>query len=158
VSIRDTYLPILDKYRGKLNTTWDLRRFDVVVRVNTWSGVRAGKGTVTTTDTPLLCNGGRPKVEQVSSRDIIASAGRYQDQDLKVGPMTPPYTDANGNPAGTDITDFEPAVVGSSTEVLYKVNGPGIPPAGDWYTKISSETWENFSYYVVLRKTAAIHA
>ncbi|WP_437767177.1 hypothetical protein WMF27_20545 [Sorangium sp. So ce281] len=160
MSVRTAFLPILDKYRGMLDTVWDLRRYDVVVRINTWTpGTLPGaqgstKGPV---DTPLLVNGGRVKVEQLTQRDIIASGGLYQDQDLKIGPLTPPYTNAQGLPAGTNPTVFDPVISGSNTEVLFKITGPGYP-TGAWFKKIGQELPKaNFAYYLIVRKTAAQH-
>lgn len=159
MSVRDAYLPILDLYRGALNTMWDLRRFDVLVRVNQWEGPLPGHGVTTTTDTALLVNGARPKVEQLASKEVIASGGRYHDQDLRIGPLTPPYPNAQGLPAGVSIDVFDPAYQGPNVEVLFRVTGPGTDAAGDWYRALNlDDVPGNFRYCVVLRKTGATDA
>jgi hypothetical protein len=154
VTIRDAYLPILDLYRGALNTVWDLRRYDVTVRVITWApGSLPGSqgATKAPVDTPLTVHGGgRPKVEQVSQATIIASGGLYQDQDLKIGPLTPAY----GIASGIDPAVFDPAGA-SNTEVLFLLTGPGLPAAGAWYRKVGQEVTGNFRYSLVVRATGA---
>lgn len=158
MSPRTAYLPVLNTYRGLLDTAWDLRQFSVLVRVNTWTGPLAGQGAKATVDTPLVCNGGRVHVVQVTSQDVIASGGLYQDQDLRVGPLTPPYTDATGNPAGTVTTAFDPSPMPATTEVLFQLTGPGIASAGAWYKKVNTNTLANFRYEIVLRATGQAHA
>jgi hypothetical protein len=153
MTIRDQYLALLDKYRGQLNTIWDLRRYDVSVRVNTWAPgtLPGGPGaTKTHVDTPLVVAGGaRPKVEQVSQRDVIASGGVYQDLDLRIGPITP---QSAGFPAGVAPSTFDPAIAGSNVEVLFKITGPGFP-AGAWFKKVGQQLAANFGFYLIVRKT-----
>lgn len=157
MSIRDAYLPILDLYRGALNSVWDLRRFDVTVRVTTYApGTLPGAqgSTKDAVDTPLtVYGGGRPKVEQVSQATIIASGGLYQDQDLRIGPLTPAY----GIASGIDPAVFDPAG-SSNTEVLFLIAGPGLPSGGAWYKKVGQEVTGNFHYSLVVRATGATNA
>ncbi len=149
-TIREAYLPVLDLYRGMLASTWDLRRYDVTVRVNTWSGALVGEGTKTTVNTPLLVNGQRPKVTQVTQKQIIMSHGLYQDQDLMVGPLTPPF--AGG---GTAVIVFDPSNAAPNVELLFVVSGgPGDTDAGgDFYRLVAQEDTHNFRYMIVLRRT-----
>ena len=149
-TVRDAMLPILDGFRGQLDTTYGLRRFDVLVRVVTWSGGQIGAGTKIVTDTPLLVGGGRPKVVHIRTRDVIASGGLYAEEDLRLGPLTPPDSTGAG---GTQIGVFDPPVGASPAEVLFRLTGPGTSPTGDWYRKVSQETWGNFRFSLVLRKT-----
>ena len=74
MTIRDDCLPIFESARVLLADT-GLRRFDVVMRVVTWSGQTAGEGTRTVTDTPLLIQGKRPGVRRMKQEDVIASGG-----------------------------------------------------------------------------------
>lgn len=152
MSIRDAYLPILDTYRGLLNTAWDLRRYDVIVRVSTWTGglLPGDQGsTKSHVDTQLTCNGARVKVDQLSQRDILASGGIYQDQDVKVGPLTP---NAASYPSGITPATFDPAP-GSNVTVLFQITGPAYP-SGAWFQKVGMELLNsNFHYFLVLRKT-----
>jgi hypothetical protein len=156
VSLRDAFLPILDSYRGALDTVYGLRRFDVTVRVTTWApGSLPGSqgSTKVPVDTPLTVNGdARPKVEQLSQRTIIASGGLYQDQDLRIGPLTPSYSVANG----IDPSVFDPAGA-SNVEVLFLLQGPGLPAAGAWFSKVGQEVTANFHYHLVVRAAGAVN-
>jgi hypothetical protein len=150
-TIRERWLPILDLYRAKLDTTWDLRRFSVVLHVTTWSGAAVGEGTAGYVETTLGVNGGaKPKVVQLSQRDILASGGLYQDQDLRVGPLTP-YS--AGFTAGVDPSTFDPAPGGPNVEIRFKLFGPGLGGAAGVYKKVGQEVTGNFGLYLVLRKT-----
>ena len=87
MTFRDDLLDDIDEIReipGELG----LRLFTVEVFRRDWSGERPGLGTGYDTVTSVLVGTYNPKVTQVSSRDIIASAGQYQDQDLRIGPIT----------------------------------------------------------------------
>ena len=159
MSIRDSFLPILDTYRGWLDTGWGLRQYDVVIRVITWKigAVNAAYpgapgATKTAVDTPLTVNGARVKVEQLNQKDIIASGGLYQDQDLKIGPITPAFTE-NALQKGFDPATLDPTTSGAN-EVLFKITGPNFP-TGAWFKKIGQEIVKaNFHYFVILRKNA----
>jgi hypothetical protein len=141
-----------------MDTLWGLRLYDVLVRVTTWAGgtdayanvAGAQGGTATHVDTALTVNGARLKVEQLTQKDIIASGGLYQDQDIKIGPLTP--YDASAYPAGIDPSTFDPAP-NSNMTVLFQVTGPAYP-TGAWFQKVGMELLNsNFHYYLVLRKT-----
>jgi hypothetical protein len=153
-TIRDQYLGLLDNYRGMLGAVWDLRRYDVVLRTTTWAGgVLPGDhgATPTVVETALTCNGQRVKVEQVSQRDIIASGGQYQDQDLRIGPLTP-YS--AGFTAGFDPSVLDPAP-GTNMSVVLLITGPAYP-AGALFRKLSLEMQSgNFRYCMIVRKTGA---
>lgn len=139
-----------------------LRPFDVIVRVITWSGADAsgrsgvGLGTSSYVDTPFLVGGGhRPKVRQVSMRDIIASGGLYHDQDLKVGPVTPAYAGNASQPGGgVAYGTIDPAVSGDPVEIYYRVSGNGLPGAGAWFDKFREFTDHAMNSYFILRRSA----
>lgn len=157
MTVRDAYLPILDVYRGALDDVWGLRRFDVTVRVSTWApGSLPGSqgATKAPVDTPLTVYGGaRPKVELVSQATIIASGGLYQDQDLRIGPLTPAY----GIASGVDPAVFDPSAA-SNVEILFLLVGPGLPAGGAWFKKVGQEVTGNFRYSLVVRATGATNA
>jgi hypothetical protein len=158
MGLREDCLSILDYHRGAMDTVYGLRQYSVTVRVSTWSpGLLPGSqgATKAPVDTPLLCYGnGRPKVEQVSQSTIIASGGLYQDQDLRIGPLTPAYSIASGIAPAV----FDPAAT-SNVEVLFKIVGPGLPAAGAWYKKVGQEvTGNNFRYSIIVRATGATNA
>lgn len=148
---REVFLPVLDLYAGALDTVWGLRRYDVAIVVNTWSGALVGQGTKTQVVTPLVVAGGaRPGVVQLSQRDVLASGGLYQDLDFRIGPLTPV---SPGFPAiGVDPTLFDPAVIGPSTEVLFKLTGPGMPN-GAFFKKVDQNVAGNFGFSITVRKS-----
>lgn len=148
---RDAVLPVLDTFRGLLDTSFGLRRYAVAVVVNTWSGALVGEGTKTQVITSLVVAGGaRPKVEQLTQRDVMASGGLYQDLDFRVGPLTP--VSSSFPSVGVDPSTFDPAPVGANVEVLFTVTGPGMPN-GAFFKKVSQEVARNFRFTLVLRKT-----
>ena len=157
MGIRDGYLSVLDQYRGQLDTLWGLRLYDVLMRVSTWpTGTLPGAqgATKAAVDTPVVVAGGaRPKVEQLVQRDVLASGGLYQDQDLKIGPLTPKSA---GFPAGVDPATFDP-LEGSNVEVLFQLTGPAFP-TGAWFKKIGQQFTGTFGLYLIVRKTGAQNA
>lgn len=151
MALRDELLPVFDDVR-QLMDELGLRKYDVIMRVITWSGDRPGVGAKTVVDTPLTIGGGRRvKVKLISSQAIIASAGKYAEGDYKVGPFTPTF--AGG---GVDPSYFDPIPTGAPTEIFYKLKGPGVPGTpgveeGTWFKKIDQSTDGNFRYDFVLR-------
>lgn len=149
MTIRDTYLALLDGYRGRLNSDWDLRRYDVEHVSTTWAGGLPGDGAASSpVVTPIVVDGDkRPKVAQLSQKDILASGGLYQDQDLRIGPLTPPILGGGGLP----ITVFDPAPVGPSTTVMFRITGPGCE-GGVMYRKVGQDVTGNFRYSIIVRR------
>jgi hypothetical protein len=124
---------------GKLG----LRPFPVLIRVRSWSGARAGLGTATDTDTDLLRVGEKPHVRQLSEREILASGGLYQDQDLELV-LTADY--ATG---GTSLATLEPETNTQPQEIFFKV--------GDhWYKKVSQKVDSAHTYRLTLRKLGKV--
>lgn len=133
-----------------------LRPYSVSIRVRTWSGERAGLGTKTDTDGYInVGDGYRPRVQNLSSADIIASAGLYTDEDLKVT-ITPAYVGACGI-GGHLISDFDVPVNANPTEIFFNIKGAGHPVNGSWYKKISQKTDSVLTYTLIIRKTAEIN-
>lgn len=152
MTVQSNLRRMADRLRGVLPNAFGVREYDVLMRVNTWSGPLAGQGIKSTTETPLLVNGQRCKVEQVSQRDIIASAGLYQDQDVKIGPLTPPFTNLDGSPGGVDRAIIETPLGGAGVEVLFKITGPAYP-TGAWFERVRAELMKgNYHWTLVLRK------
>lgn len=152
MALSDDLLPALDSIRG-IPDTLGLRLYSVSIRVRTWSGSRPGVDSSTSTDANqyFYVDAGthRPRVQQVTQRDIIASGGVYQDQDVKVGPITPPYTGG-----GVDITAFDPNMTASPVEVFFKIEGPGMATGGSWYRKVGQDCSKPLAYYFTLRRVA----
>ena len=145
--LRTNLLPVFNQVR-KLMKTLNFRRHSVMVRTITWSGARVGLGTKTIVDTPIVLDDDNtpPKVTLITSEDIIASGGLYQQGDYLVDKITPAFSGG-----GLEVNDFELPVGSQPTEILYQLIGPEFPE-GAWFKKVSTETYRNFRYSFVLRK------
>ncbi len=155
LSLREALLPVIDQLRG-LPGQLGLRQYTVSVVKREWTGERVGLGYNTDTETPIRVDLGSytPKVQMLSSRDIIASGGLYTDQDLKIGPITPPFVGSTLD--GSAITIFDPTPGDVPTEIFFKITGPGYPTAGAWFKKVAQDVTGNFRYMFTVRKTAEI--
>ena len=152
-TLRDDLLDVVDDIRG-IPGDLGLRLFTVSVIVVTWTGARPGVGSSTTTVTRVKAGLGRfdVKVRNVSQRDAIASGGLYTDQDIEVGPITPPFV---GIDEGNATTELDPPTTTTAREVFYRVTGPGMAStSGDTYEKIGQRVDRSFRYMLTLRKTA----
>lgn len=155
IPLATAILPALDGIRG-IPGILGLNPFTVTIRVRTWTGVRVGLGTKTDTDTVLTvgcacANGLQPvRVKQLSAKDVVASGGLYTDKDYKVGPLTPTYVTG-----GVADSTINPPMNANPTEVLFKMTGPGLPAAGQWFQRIRDEETA-LHKYVFLRAIATI--
>jgi hypothetical protein len=155
VTPRNLLLPVIDKIRG-LPGLFGLRLYSISIVVRTWSGSRPGVDQSTSSDarSPLTVDLTKfnIKVRQLTAREIIASGGDFNDQDLKVGPITPPY---QGSTADNDaISIFDPLPTASATELFFNVQGPGFQrAAGAWFKKISQDVTAPMHYEFVVRHT-----
>jgi hypothetical protein len=125
-----------------------LRRYDVRVRVNSWTGDSIGRGVKTTTDYPLQVRGERVGVRALTQKDVIAG-GLYEDGDYMIGPFPPSFVGGGVEPAY-----FAIPADGTAREVYYKITGPGLE-AGAWFTKIGERLDSAFSYTFTVRKRQA---
>lgn len=155
-TLRDSLLPALDAIRG-IPVVLGLRPHTVSVFQRVYSGTSTGIGNSVDVTTSLRIDLGtfsQLKVRNVTQRDIIASGGLYTDQDVVVGPITPPFT---GSAADNDaISVFDPPPNGSPTEVFFKITGPGYPATGAYFKKIGQRVDQPFRFMLYLRKTAEI--
>lgn len=138
----------LDKVRG-IGGKLGLRPFSVIVRVDRWDGGAPGRGGRIRSRTPLLVNGQPVKVAQVSNQDAVLSAGLYSNQDLRIGPMTPPFRFG-----GVEYATLDPTVSpedGAVAEMLFEVYGPGLPAGGILFERIRDESDSALHLYVVVR-------
>lgn len=161
--LRDNLLPVFDKVARGIPNKLGLRQYDVSLRTISWSGSRPGVGTKTITDVHFSVNQGkagndRPKVTLVSTREIVASGGRYTEGDFRIGPMTPQYTDSQGRTFGTTPDDFQLAIKNSPTEIFFNLKGPGMSDqvGGDWFELVETDFTKNFGYTIVVRKTGIV--
>lgn len=146
MSFLTNILPSLDRIRAGVPGALGLRPFALTVRVRTWSGARPGVGTKADTDTAITNDAGYSyKVTEVTSKDVMLSAGKYTAGMYKVGPLTPPH-------AGGAVTfaKLDPAVTGAATEVLYKLTDPS---GSVWCRKVGVETMHPLHWYLILEST-----
>lgn len=151
-TLRDALLPAVDTIRGIPNAL-GMRLYGVSIVVRTWSGARPGLGVYTDAITPIKLNAGASPttVRQVSQKEIVASGGHYQDQDLKIGPITPPY--AGSLKDDDQILQFDPPVMkGVPTEILFLVTGPNMATSGSHFKKIGQDVSRPYHYSLILRK------
>lgn len=154
-TLRNSLLPAVDIIRG-IPGQLGMRLFTVTITQRSWSGTRAGLGANTDTTTGLKVDLGifQTKVTSITMRDVVASAGLYTDQDMRVGPITPPF--AGSVLDGDAITVFDPAVGANPTEIFFNIVGPGYPAGGAWFKKISQDVSKSYRYTFIVRKTAEI--
>lgn len=125
MSLKDDLLPLIDDLRsipGELG----FRPYSVVIRITTWSGQRAGEGTITSTaDTRLLVGGQNPKVREVRTKDDVVGNTDYANTLWEIGPITPAFPGG-----GYNLSVLNPKNDGSTKTTQYILKGPGLPPNG----------------------------
>jgi hypothetical protein len=155
-TLRASLLPLIDSIRG-LPALMGFRPHILTVRVQQWtSAQRPGPGAHADTNTGIKVDLsiGNVKVRNVTQRDIVASGGIFTDQDVVVGPFTPPYPGSfKDNDA---IAVFDPPVSATPTTVLYNIQGPGYSATGDWFKKIYQRVDQPLHYTLWLRKTGQV--
>jgi hypothetical protein len=149
-TFRDAMLPTLDKLRTGIPTGFGIRLVSLTVRVKTWSGTRVGSGTPTVTDTLIAGSGGRYKVRELTVKDVVASGGKYQEGQLRVGPITPPYP---GGPF-TAAQLIPPKPSGQAQEVYYGI----AAETGEtqWCSMAGADTLNALHWYVTLKPTGTV--
>jgi hypothetical protein len=170
MSVTTVLLPVLDTIRGIGDQLLGLRPFTVTVRtvswaVNTGPVSQAGLGQTSVSDARLLVGspqfpgnaGGsgtaNPKVRMVSDKEVIASQGLYKFEDMRVGPLTPPYSLPVGTIGGVPYTTIDPLLnPPNAIEVYFKLTHQAYPAQGVWYVKVNSETDAVLAIYITLRR------
>lgn len=155
MTIRDDVLPILDEWRGRLDSDFGLRRFDLMLYIREWpAGTIPGAHGVSPRESATAItvgDGRRPKVVQLSAREIAASGGLYQDRDLRVGPFTPPF-----DGGGADPDWFRPPVSGDRKEYYVMVSNADTGEENELYKILSVDQSASLRWMMVIRKTGAI--
>lgn len=146
-TFRDAFLPTLDALRSGIPTAFGVRTVTLTVRVNTWSGARVNAGTVTKVDTVIAGASGRYKVRELTVKDVVASGGKYQEGQLRVGPITPPYA---GGPFTADDL-IPPKIAGQGREVYYGVTAETGPT--QWCSLVGSDTLHDLHWFLTLKAT-----
>ncbi len=146
MGLREDLLPAVQAIRN-IAVDLGIRRYEVWVRLVTYSGTRVGLGTATTTDTYL----GRPKVREVSSKDIIAGT-EMGDVVYEIGPFTPESA-ALTLPDTKSLSpyDLSPVQTSNPTEIYYLVKGPGLPTAGLLCQRVKDDLDKPFRYMVTVK-------
>lgn len=143
-TLRTNLLPVINNGR-KIVDGLGFRTSDVSVVTRLWPsgtrGVPSETDYVDSTVTPLV--NPRPKVRQITSREIASSGGMYEDGDLRVDKLTPKF--AAGGYLPEEIAPIAPD---KGTEILYLVTGP---LAGE-YRRINSNLDRALGYSLTLRR------
>jgi hypothetical protein len=121
------------------------RTVQVVIQAKTWDGYAMGQGTGTPVNTTISP---KPKVRQVTAREVAASGGLFTLEDLKVGPITPDY-DCSGDTGGYTPAQLDPEG-GPKTEILYLLTGD----VDGTYRLIRSDYTHPTGYFLYLRLAA----
>ncbi len=145
MSLRTSLLKTVDTVRAVLSkSSIDERTTSVTIRTRTWTGGRVGAdGGTSDSDVTLTP---RPRVKELSQREIAGSGGRYQAGDVRVGPITPAWSSG-----GYTAAQLAPVITANGIEILYVLAG-GI--AGE-YSRVDLETARSHSYFLVLRRLRA---
>jgi len=154
-TLRTALLPVADAMRS-IPGMFGVRNFTLQVITRTWSGTKVGEGTVTLKAVAIYAGQGKfnARVRQVSQNQIAASGGYLQEQDVMVGPITPPFKANDINNA--DVSIWDPQVNAKATEVLFLIKGPGDEVAGDYYKCFQRETNPSFRFTLWLRRTGEL--
>lgn len=119
----------------------------LTIRTRTWTGGTTGRiGDGTPNDVDLII----PqiyKIQQVSTREIAGSGGRYEVGDIKVGPITPAYS-IGGKSGGFTVLQLNPTVTNDLTEIIYIIAGTH---SGE-YQLLEERSWRRYRYELVLRR------
>ena len=154
MTIRDAALPILDAWRGRLDTQFGLRRYDVALLTREWpSGSVPGSHGITPVETTVALtvgDAGRPRVDQLSAREIAASGGLYEDRDIRIGPFTPPYVGG-----GADPVWFAPPVSGDRREYYILISNADTGELNQKYQVLRVDRSRPLRWMMVARKIGA---
>jgi hypothetical protein len=151
MSLRTRMLPVFDRLRGLTGPTrFDIRPTSLSIITRRWTsgvvgvepdGSDSPPFLDTRLDLPAVYN-----VKQVSTRETASSGGRFEAGDVKVGPVTPSYTNADGSTGGVSEAQLKPAATDGATEILYELVGAH---AGE-YALLGLITTSPFGWWVVL--------
>lgn len=114
MSLRTELLPVVNDARALVEDL-GLRVFSLRVEVREWSGARVGSGTMTTPSTLTLDP--RPRVRDVSAREVASSGGTLRTGDRRITGITPAHTGGGYTPA-----QLRPSISGQQ-ERVYVLTG-----------------------------------
>ena len=140
MSFRTDALSIVDAARAIAGPNGlDVRTSKLAIVTRTWSGGRLGMGTSSDARLELAQI---YKIKDVSSKEVAGSGGRYQQEDIRVGPITPAYSGGGYTPAQLAPTGA------NGKEILYELTGPN----SGLYSLVECCTDSAFHYSLVLRR------
>lgn len=119
-----------------------IRTCTVSIRKATWSGDQVGDGTATFG--PALALPTYVKVREITSKEVAASGGKFEEEDLMVGPITPSF-----GSGGLKLSDIIPDALSDKEAIEYTVAGAvnGI------YRLFGSTEAKPFRCMLTLRRT-----
>lgn len=141
MSLRTELLPVVDTLRALTGpSVLDIRTAQLTIRTRTWSGAEVGLGTASDSDLVL------PKqyrVESLTAKEVAGSGGRFSDDAVRVGPVTPAFTGGGYTPE-----QLNPGTTLDNVEVIHILAGQ----VNGWYRLASLRTEKPFSYTMVLNR------
>ena len=134
----------------KIPAQLGLHPHTVQLELRTFSGGNTGRGTTTTTLTPLLENGTNPRVVWISYQQLVAF--QWSEGTVRVGPFTPGY----GEGEDTGGLTYEDLIQGHLTSkqgtVYLIITGPRVPDGKRYLVKELKRT--NFRWELVAEPAA----
>lgn len=152
MSLRTRMLPVFDRLRAKTGPGgFDIRPTGLAVVTRRWTSGSVGAlpddpAAPAYTDARLELPAVY-KVRQVTTREIASSGGRFEAGDVKIGPITPAYMNADGSQGGVSEAQLKPDGE-DGTEVFYELSGAH---AGE-YALVALVSTAPFSWWLVLTR------
>jgi hypothetical protein len=141
MSLRTDLLPVVDLLRGLTGPTeLDIRTAQLTIRTRTWSGAEVGLGTYTDSDLVLPQ---QYKVTSLSTKEVASSGGRFSDDAIRFGPVTPAFTGGGYTPE-----QLNPGATADNVEVIHILTGQ----VNGNFRLASLLTERPFSYIMVLNR------
>lgn len=141
MTLRTDLLPVVDTLRALTGpSVLDIRTAQLTIRTRVWSGGYIGEGTAADSDLVLPK---QYKVENLTSKEVASSGGRFEDGAMRIGPITPDYVTGGYAPS-----DLKPTVTNDATEVIYILAGQ---VAGE-YSLAQLRTDKPFSYFITVNR------
>jgi len=142
MALREKLLPVLQNKRAFIESL-GLRPNALTIRKRTHIGT---PGVDAYIDEDLVITP-KPRVREVSTREISGSGGRYAAGDLRIDKITPQYTDATGT-HGYTPAQIDPTIATRGVDVIYLITGT---LAGD-YALVDANVDRNFGYSLVVTR------
>jgi len=143
VSLRDELLPVVNDARALVEDL-GLRLFSVRVEVREWSGARVGAGVSSVVSTLTLDP--RPRVRDVTAREVASSGGTLRTGDRRITAITPTHTGAGYTPA-----QLRPVISGQQERVYVLTGEDG---ASEWEL-VEASFDRPFGHELVVRRRRA---